>query len=126
MKKSLKITLIEYLTTKRIIMAKTSPTQRTLARLKSENYDLVAITERWNPFAKIRQDLYGVIDILAIKDKDTVAIQVTSYSNVGARVKKITESLALPFLRAAGWTILVEGWKKEKNGRYTSRIVDLS
>jgi hypothetical protein len=107
-------------------MAKTSPTQRTLARLKSENYDLVAITERWNPFAKIRQDLYGVIDILAIKDGDTVAIQVTSYSNVGARVKKITESLALPFLRAAGWTILVEGWKKEKNGRYTSKIVDLS
>jgi len=126
MKKSLKITLIEYLTTKRIKMAKTSPTQRTLARLKSEDYDLVAITERWNPFAKIRQDLYGIIDILAIKDKDTIALQVTSYSNIGARVKKITESPALPFLRAAGWTILVEGWKKEKNGRYTSRIVDLS
>ena len=33
-------------------MAKTSPTQRTLARLKKEDYDLVAITERWNPFAK--------------------------------------------------------------------------
>ena len=43
-----------------------------------------------------------------------------------ARVNKITESPALPFLRAAGWTILCEGWKKEKNGRYTSKIVDLS
>ena len=107
-------------------MAKTSPTMRTLARLRKENYDLVAITERWNPFARIRQDLFGIIDILAIHKGDTIAIQVTSYSNISARVKKITESPALPFLRDAGWTILVEGWKKEKNGRYTSKIVDLS
>ena len=108
-------------------MAKTSPTQRTLARLKKEDYDLVAITERWNPFARIRQDLFGIIDILAIKDGDTVATPgYTSYSNISARVNKITESSALPFLRSAGWTILCEGWKKEKNGRYTSKIVDLS
>jgi hypothetical protein len=118
--KNLPIILIEYLGKKM-----TSPTQRTLARLKKENYDLVAITERWNPFAKIRQDLFGCIDILAIKDGDTVAIQVTSYSNVSARVKKITESVALGPLRKANWTILVEGWHK-KDGRWVSRIVDLS
>ena len=107
-------------------MAKTSPTMRTLARLRKENYDLVAITERWNPFARIRQDLFGIIDILAIHKGDTIAIQVTSYSNISARVKKITESPSIGFIRDAGWTILVEGWKKEKNGRYTSKIVDLS
>jgi hypothetical protein len=106
-------------------MAKTSPTQRTLARLKSEDYELVAITERWNPFARIRQDLFGIIDILAIKDGDTIALQVTSYSNIGARVKKITESPALAPLRKAGWTILVEGWHKKEN-KWVSRIVDLS
>ena len=106
-------------------MAKTSPTQRTLARLKSEDYELVAITERWNPFARIRQDLFGIIDILAIKDGDTIALQVTSYSNIGARVKKITESPALASLRKAGWTILVEGWHKKEN-KWVSRIVDLS
>ena len=49
-----------------------------------------------------------------------------SYSNIGARVKKISESPSIGFIRDAGWTILVEGWKKEKNGRYTSKIVDLS
>ncbi len=106
-------------------MAKTSPTQRTLARLKSEDYELVAITERWNPFARIRQDLFGIIDILAIKDGDTIALQVTSYSNIGARVKKITESPTLAPLRKAGWTILVEGWHKKEN-KWVSRIVDLS
>lgn len=107
-------------------MAKTSPTQRTLARLRKENCDLVEVCERWCAFSRRRKDLFGVIDILAIHKGDTIAIQVTSYSNIGARVKKITESPALPFLRDAGWTILVEGWKKEKNGRYTSKIVDLS
>ena len=107
-------------------MAKTSPTQRTLARLRKEKYDLHSVTEYYNFFSKTRHDLFGIIDILAIHKGDTIAIQVTSYSNIGARVKKITESPALPFLRDAGWTILVEGWKKEKNGRYTSKIVDLS
>ena len=107
-------------------MAKTSPTQRTLARLRKENYNLIEVVEHYNFFSKKRNDLFGIIDILAIKDGDTVALQVTSYSNISSRVRKITESPALPFLRAAGWTILVEGWKKEKNGRYTSKIVDLS
>jgi len=102
-----------------------SPTQRTLARLKKENYNLCEVTEKWCSWSKRRKDLFGFIDILAIKDGDTVAIQVTSYSNVSARVKKITESVALGPLRKANWTILVEGWHK-KNGRWVSRIVDLS
>ena len=107
-------------------MAKASPTVRTLARLRKENFDLVEIVEHYNFFSKKRHDCFSILDIIAIKDKDTYGIQVTSYSNISARVKKITESPALPFLRDAGWTILVEGWKKEKNGRYTSKIVDLS
>ena len=107
-------------------MAKTSPTQRTLARLRKENYDLHSITEYYNFFSKTRHDLFGIIDILALHKGDTIAIQVTSYSNIGARVKKISESPSIGFIRDAGWTILVEGWKKEKNGRYTSKIVDLS
>ena len=104
-----------------------SPTQRTLKRLKdSGDYPLVQVVEHWNSFARIRQDLFGIIDILAIDHKGVVtALQVTSYSNVGARVKKITESPATPFIRNADWVILVEGWHK-KNNRWISRIVDLS
>ena len=107
-------------------MAKTSPTQRTLARLRKENCDLVEVTEKWCSWSRRRKDLFGIIDILALHKGDTIAIQVTSYSNIGARVKKISESPSIGFIRDAGWTILVEGWKKEKNGRYTSKIVDLS
>jgi len=106
--------LIGFLTTKRKSMAKTSPTQRTIARLKKENYDLVAITERWNPYTTIRQELVGIIDILAIKDGDCVALQVTSYSNISSRVRKITENPALPFIRAAGWTIISRRMEERK------------
>jgi hypothetical protein len=41
-------------------------------------------------------------------------LQVTSYSNVNARIKKIEESEYTPHLRDADWVLLVEGWKKEK------------
>ena len=75
-----------------------SPTQRTLKKLRdSGDYPLVAIVERWNAFAKIRQDLFGIIDLLAIDSKgNTVGIQVTSYSNISARVKKMEDSDAIP------------------------------
>jgi len=104
-----------------------SPTQRTLKRLKeSGEYPLVQVVEKWNPWAKIRQDLFGIIDILAIDIKgNTIGLQVTSYSNISSRVRKITESPATPFLRDADWLILVEGWHKKDN-HWVSRIVDLS
>jgi len=104
-----------------------SPTQRTLKRLRdSGDYPLVTIVERWNAFAKIRQDLFGIIDILAIDSKgNTVGLQVTSYSNISARVKKITDSPSTPSLRSADWVLLVEGWHKKDN-KWVSRIVDVS
>ena len=108
-------------------MAKTSPTQRTLKRMKeSGDYKLVQIVEKWNPFARIRQDLWN-FDILGISiTGETHAIQVTSYSNMNARIRKIEDAEATPHLRDADWVLLVEGWKKEKNGRYKSYISDLS
>ena len=104
-----------------------SPTQRTLKRLRdSGDYPLVSIVERWNAFAKIRQDLFGIIDLLAIDSKgNTVGIQVTSYSNISARVNKMQDSDAIKHLRDANWVIIVEGWHK-KNNRWVSRIVDIS
>tara|TARA_R110002050_G_scaffold211417_2_gene347512 strand:- start:403 stop:696 length:294 start_codon:yes stop_codon:yes gene_type:complete len=93
-----------------------SPTQRTLKRLRdSGDYPLVSIVERWNAFAKIRQDLFGIIDLLAIDSKgNTVGIQVTSYSNISARVNKMQDSDAIKHLRDANWVLIVEGWHKKK------------
>ena len=77
-----------------------TPTQRTLAYLREQGY-LCAIVEKWNPHVKIRQDLFGFIDILAIKKDETLAVQCTS-TGVAARVKKIQESEYLSRVREAG------------------------
>ena len=63
----------------------TSPTQLSLKKLKDEGY-LVAITEHWNPFARIRQDMFGFCDIMAIRDKEILFVQTTSATNVNARI----------------------------------------
>jgi hypothetical protein len=102
-----------------------SPTQRSLADLR-KRYPLVAVVEKWNPHARIRQDLFGIIDIVCVGPDGTCGVQSTSGSNVSARIRKMMESPALPLLRDAGWRILVQGWTKGKTGRYTLREVDIS
>lgn len=102
-----------------------TPTQRSLAEMRKRGYRC-AVVERWNPHARIRQDLFGVVDLLAIGNGETVAIQTTSGSNVAARVAKITDSEAMPDMRAVGWKIVVHGWRKAANGRWTLREVDVS
>jgi hypothetical protein len=101
-----------------------TPTQRSLAYLRDEGY-LVAIVEHWNPFARIRQDLFGFIDLLAIRRDETLAVQVTA-SGVSSRVKKIEASPHLGRVREAGWKIHVHGHRKNSKGKYVMRIVDLS
>lgn len=101
-----------------------SPTQRSLQYLRDQGY-LLAVVERWNPHARVRHDLFGWIDLLAIRDCETVCVQVTA-SGVAARVKKITEATTLRTVRKAGWRILVHGWRKNAAGRYVLRVVDLS
>jgi hypothetical protein len=101
-----------------------TPTQRSLAYLRDEGY-LVAIVEHWNPFARIRQDLFGFIDLLAIRRDETLAVQVTA-SGVSSRVKKIEASPHLGRVREAGWRLHVHGWRKNSKGKYVMRVVDLS
>ena len=100
-----------------------SPTQRSLKWLRELGYTAV-ITERWNPFARIRQDLFGIVDVLAVARGETLAVQCTSAKNVSARVKKIAVHESTPRLREAGWRIEVHGWTKGKRG--DPRVVDCS
>lgn len=101
-----------------------SPTQRTLEHLRAAGYPLVQVVEKWNPYARVRQDLFGIIDVVAVGD-DIVGVQATSASNVSARIEKITNSAALPILRKVGIRVLVHGWRKRK-GRWVLREVDVS
>ena len=101
-----------------------SPTQRSLAFLREEGY-LVSIVERWNPHARIRQDLWGWCDLLAIRKGEVLAVQVTA-SAVSARIKKIQESETIGPVRDAGIRVVVHGWRKNSKGRYVLRVEDIS
>lgn len=104
-----------------------SPTQRTLAELRKRKYPLVQVVERWNPFAHVRVDLFGIIDVVAVSSSgETLAVQCTSGDHVAERVAKITDSDALAILRLANWRVMVWGWRKNAKGRYVLREVDLS
>lgn len=101
-----------------------SPTQRSLEYLREQGY-LVSIVERWNPFAKIRQDLWGWCDLLAIRRGEVLAVQVTA-SAVSDRIKKIEASETVAKVREAGIRIEVHGWRKNSKGKYVLRIEDIS
>lgn len=79
-----------------------SPTQKTMYRLRVLGYH-PAIVERWNPHARIRQDLLGFIDVLALGQGETIAIQTCSRGDVAARRTKILEHPNFPAaVRPAG------------------------
>lgn len=101
-----------------------TPTQLSLRHFRRQGYT-VAIVERWNSHAKIRQDLFGCIDVLAVGNGETVGVQCTSYKNVASRVKKMAEAEAIGDLREAGWRLVVQGWHKPKH-RWVVREVDVS
>lgn len=88
--------------------------QRSQLRWKEQGY-LVANVEKWNAFTKTRHDLYGCIDILAIGNKETVAIQTTSKNNMSSRIRKIEDSEVLTVMLESNWRVVVEGWYKVKN-----------
>lgn len=101
----------------------TSPTQLSLKLMKERGYKC-EITEKWNQFARIRQDLFGFIDVLCLGDGEVIGVQTTSYSNMSARVKKIREHENFAKVNAAGIRVIVHGWHK-KGARWEVREVEV-
>jgi hypothetical protein len=99
-----------------------TPAARSLALLRAEGF-VAAIVERWNPFGRVRQDLLGCIDVVAVRiDRNGVlGIQATTADNAAARIKK---AVALPQLLvwlAAGNGFEVWAWAKRKGRWVCSR-----
>lgn len=101
-----------------------SPTKRSLKKLREEGY-LCQVVEHWNPFARVRQDLFGFIDIVAIKDGVTLGVQTTTRANINARVVKIRWLTAYPIVKASGWKVVCHGWSKLKNDRWDCKVIEL-
>ena len=90
----------------------TSPTSRSLAELRRLGY-AADVVERWIPSARIRKDLFGIFDIVAITPEGLLGIQCTSGSNHASRATKMRESETLPKWLAAGARAEVWSWAKQ-------------
>lgn len=98
-------------------------TARSTAHLRDLGY-LVATVEHYNAFTKRKHDLFGCIDLLAIGNNETVAVQVTSKGHLSERKHKIEEAEAYPEMLRSGWRIVLHGWFKENN-RWKLKEVEL-
>lgn len=94
-----------------------SPTEQAITAIKKAGGQH-GITEKWNHHIKKRQDLWGFVDLLAMIPRGgvmrLVAIQVTTRSNMNARVEKIREKCrdkALAFLATGN---AIEVWGTDK------------
>ncbi len=85
---------------------------RSLKLLRDQGY-LAAVTEHWNQFARRRLDLFGFIDLVAIKGDETLAVQTTTAANISARIAKIKQTPAAElWLESPNRKLQVHGWVK--------------
>lgn len=93
-----------------------SPIEKTLKLYRSSGWHC-EVQERWNHYAKIRQDMLGFIDIYAMHENGrTLAIQVTTLTNMAAHHNKIlNEPRAKMFLKNPNNDIVLIGWETKNN-----------
>lgn len=104
-----------------------TPTQRSLKAMRDLGYTC-AIVERWCAYSRKRHDLFGFADLMCIHPHMTpVLVQVTSGTNLAARVRKIIAEPRALIAIQSGIGVEVHGWRKLKsNGnRWTikSRVI---
>lgn len=102
-----------------------SVTPRSITYLEQLGW-LVAKVEHPVPGARTTRDLFGFIDLLAIKPGETLAVQVTTTSHQANRIAKIASHPNVAAVREAGWAIHVHGWLKSAQGLWVLTITDVS
>ena len=115
-----------------------SPTSRTLERCRKSGWT-AQVVEKWNPYAKIRQDLFEVIDVVVcieprfmlppdaiVADNNTretfirtrepqiLGIQACAMASRAARVDKCNASAKAQAWMSAGGKLEVWAWRKIK------------
>lgn len=90
-----------------------SPTQRALAHCKKHGWT-AQVVERWNSYARVRVDLLGCIDLIVLDGQGggPLGVQVTSGSNVAARMQKAREEPRLLAWLSAPARFEVWGYRK--------------
>ena len=97
-----------------------SPTQRTMRTLR-ERGSICAVVEKWNAHGRsgfgIRQDLFGIIDILVLEpDRGVLGVQACG-SDFSEHMKKLTienAQASIDWLSTPGTILELWGWRKVK------------
>ncbi len=93
-------------------------TQLTLRHYRKLGY-ACDVAEYWNAFAGIRKDLFGFVDLCAVRKGELLLIQTTSWSNISSRRNKIAGLDAAGLLASVpGVKIIIIGWRKNASGRW--------
>lgn len=90
-----------------------SPYARSKQQLEASGY-FVGRTEHWNSFVKIRQDLFGIIDMVCVKANETgvLGVQPTVGDRASDHLKKALANKVLPVWLAAGNRFVIHAWRK--------------
>lgn len=105
-----------------------SPSARSLKHLREQGWQ-VAMVEKWNSYAKIRQDVWGFADalgcrtqimtctaapyLLPVSVQEIALFQFTTTPNMSAREKKIRVSKEAAYWLNCGGKIYLHGWSKK-------------
>ncbi len=101
-------------------------TPRTLKLLRADGWGAVEVVEHWNSHVGIRQDLFGIFDVLGVGREGTIAVQVCRRDVMASRRSKISESANIGPVREAGWKVVIHGWWQDKARRWRVKIEDVS
>lgn len=88
-----------------------SPSARSKKYMESFGYR-VGTVERYVSFTRRRHDLFGFLDLIAMRGPDLVGIQTTSGSNLAARIDKAKALDTFAEWRKVG-RVEFHGWSKK-------------
>ena len=90
---------------------KTNAVQRSLAHLRRAGYTC-GVVERWNAFARIRQDLFGFADLACIRAdyKGTLYVQCCPASTLAAHRQKVLSNPNVRTALLAGNLVRIDAW----------------
>ncbi len=95
-----------------------SPAQLSLQTLRERGYK-VEMVEHYNYFTHRRKDLWGFIDILAVKENSVLAVQVAGgMEEKNPHLEKMKNSELFPIVKSAGIKIELHIWRKLITSRY--------
>ena len=107
-----------------------TPTARSLAECRRRGW-VAQVVERWNPHARVRNDLFGVLDIVALIPPELtpqgeilgstqlIGIQACAGSSHAARIAKVRAEPRLKLWLDTG--ARAEVWSWSKRGKRSER-----